>query len=264
MRGPLSSVPKRLGNFVTSFDTTRPSPPNEPLFFSNSRSACNLRPCFLAASSPLLLSRLVETHFSLFLFFIFFLTAHRIQNLYHYEYIYIYKNRALISRITVEECSKKNLRDEDRDRISLRAAKSSGLILGSKLYNSLPGISCAKEFHPRDNYPWPRKWRLSPKRTRTRRTPVLRILGRRLPSIRLGVITEPTLAACTCTRPAWKMSGMRPRLSAHAATSQTSRLFPRIDTRAEGRERKEAMIEIDSVSSITAHSIKATYPIFPP
>lgn len=175
--------------------------------------------------------------------------------------IYIYKNRALISRITVEECSKKNLRDEDRDRISLRAAKSSGLILGSKLYNSLPGISCAKEFHPRDNYPWPRKWRLSPKRTRTRRTPVLRILGRRLPSIRLGVITEPTLPACTCTRPAWKMSGMR--------SIGARRNFPNVevipaDRYTSGGEGKERSDDIDSVSSITAHSIKATYPIFPP
>lgn len=33
--------------------------------------------------------------------------------------------------------------------------------LGTKLYNSLPGISCEKEFHPRDNYRWPGKWRLS-------------------------------------------------------------------------------------------------------
>lgn len=153
------------------------------------------------------------------------------------------------------------MRDEDRDRISLRAAKSSGLILGSKLYNSLPGISCAKEFHPRDNYPWPRKWRLSPKRTRTRRTPVLRILGRRLPSIRLGVITEPTLPACTCTRPAWKMSGMR--------SIGARRNFPNVevipaDRYTSGGEGKERSDDIDSVSSITAHSIKTTYPIFPP
>lgn len=203
--------------------------------------------CFIPSSSSL--RGFAESHF-LFTFVPYsFFFNHTSNPKFISLYIYIYKNRALISRITVGECSKKNLRDEDRSLATeflcrVRAAKSSGLILGSKLYNSLPGISCAKEFHPRDNYPWPRKWRLSPlliPQTDTNETDAG--ITNSWPTSTVHK-TWRNNGPSPCTRPAWKMPGMRPRLSVHAATSQTSRLFPRIDTRAEGRERKEAMISI--------------------